>query len=529
MDRKELKQKVLLFYDQLFSKNEDPAKTNPNFWNEFFLLWTNQAKLEECVGRLSGQQLLRLKPVFNILTSQCVTVVQEEHNIKAVNAIQTLIAVVRGLARRGGVGFDVIDILFGFDVAEEQMKKLIERLCEFLMHEEHPNVLKKLSLDAFLSLATVTDKLAENELMRYFLNSNNVVLFDAIVQLLNNSTSRKLHGDSAVLLLTLLINYCKHENQFIAKLSILDDELALHGYSHVISTSLAEHNRFFQNHLSQSESKGMLASVTNMVGTMFVAEDVVLNSVKSDDRLLLAMYEAVHLNRNFITTLTSMPTQVDGTEMSASQDESTNLFVAFLTYCSVVIQDLKSERTRDAAKLCFVILTCIADDQYANGVMHDVNMAFRIPLYRAPMRHRKGAFDKSRPLRPLVVTVLDLLCEFISSHLMRQLPNELFGWALGIVQRIICYEKKCRVRLQYDWRALWNALISLLRFVVQQEAHLVQSFDVFVLCQKVVTILNLFITFGDTFLPDPTTYDHLYYEIIRQRDAFDNLYSLGLF
>ncbi len=113
--KKELKQKVLLFYDQLFAKvchkyfywfvgcletleckpsymlsfqGEDPINSNPTFWDEFFLLWANQGKLEECVGRLSGQQLLRLKPLFNLLTSRCITVAQEEQNIKAVNAIQ---------------------------------------------------------------------------------------------------------------------------------------------------------------------------------------------------------------------------------------------------------------------------------------------------------------------------------------------------------------------------------------------------------------------------------------------------------
>lgn len=39
--------------------------------------------------------------------------------------------------------------------------------------------------------------------------------------------------------------------------------------------------------------------------------------------------------------------------------------------------------------------------------------------------------------------------------------------------------------------------------------------------------LNLFITFGDTFLPAPSCYDELYYEIVRMNNVFDNLYSLS--
>ena len=44
---------------------------------------------------------------------------------------------------------------------------------------------------------------------------------------------------------------------------------------------------------------------------------------------------------------------------------------------------------------------------------------------------------------------------------------------------------------------------------------------------QVVNIFNLFITYGDTFLPSPTSYDELYYEIIRVHQIFDNLYSMG--
>ena len=44
---------------------------------------------------------------------------------------------------------------------------------------------------------------------------------------------------------------------------------------------------------------------------------------------------------------------------------------------------------------------------------------------------------------------------------------------------------------------------------------------------QVVNIFNLFITYGDTFLPTPGSYDELYYEVIRVHHVFDNLYSLG--
>ena len=44
---------------------------------------------------------------------------------------------------------------------------------------------------------------------------------------------------------------------------------------------------------------------------------------------------------------------------------------------------------------------------------------------------------------------------------------------------------------------------------------------------QIVNVFNLFITYGDTFLPNPNSYDELYYEIIRMHQSFGNLYSMG--
>jgi hypothetical protein len=44
----------------------------------------------------------------------------------------------------------------------------------------------------------------------------------------------------------------------------------------------------------------------------------------------------------------------------------------------------------------------------------------------------------------------------------------------------------------------------------------------------VTVIFNLFITYGDTFLPSPSSYDELYYELVRCHTTFDALYSMAL-
>ena len=45
---------------------------------------------------------------------------------------------------------------------------------------------------------------------------------------------------------------------------------------------------------------------------------------------------------------------------------------------------------------------------------------------------------------------------------------------------------------------------------------------------QVVVIFNLFVTYGDTFLPSPSSYDELYYELVRCSAVFDSMYSMAL-
>ena len=44
---------------------------------------------------------------------------------------------------------------------------------------------------------------------------------------------------------------------------------------------------------------------------------------------------------------------------------------------------------------------------------------------------------------------------------------------------------------------------------------------------QIVKIFNLFITYGDTFLPNPSTYDELYYELIRMQKVFEDIHAMG--
>lgn len=73
----------------------------------------------------------------------------------------------------------------------------------------------------------------------------------------------------------------------------------------MISTSLIDFCRQYTQNLTEMHSSSWLSSLSNIVGNMFVSDEDCdrVQQIRANNALLLALYEAVHLNRNFITTL----------------------------------------------------------------------------------------------------------------------------------------------------------------------------------------------------------------------------------
>uniref|UniRef100_A0A8C1BUL8 Armadillo like helical domain containing 3 n=1 Tax=Cyprinus carpio carpio TaxID=630221 RepID=A0A8C1BUL8_CYPCA len=519
--KKPLKEKVVLMYDEIFAK-EDPTKNNPRFWDELFLMKVNLEYLEGKLESLDGDEVMKIKDNINSLFHHCVQALGEEHQIKVVNALQTLCALFRGVHQKNksATGFDIINMLMGFDKAELRMKELMESLDSLLCGDGSES-LKSLCLKLLLCLVTVTDNISQNTILEYVMINS---IFEAILQILSDVSSRAQHGYDAVVLLALLVNYRKYEsvNPYIVKLSIVDDEPTLDGMGMVIHHALTEYNRQYKDKEEENQG-GFFSTLTSMVGSMFIADADEKLSVQTNEAILLALYEAVHLNRNFITVLAQSHPEID-----MATTPATPVPASPTTPLSTTPPSLDNEHRLNSARLCLIILTCIAEDQYADAFLHDDNMNFRVNLHRMPMRHRKKAADKNIPSRPLVCAVLDLMVEFIITHMMKEFPMDLYVRCIQIIHKLICYQKKCRVRMHYTWRELWSALINLLKFLLSNETILLAKHNIFQLALQVVNLFNMFITYGDTFLPTPSSYDELYYEIIRMHQVFDNLYCMVL-
>ncbi|KAK3094470.1 hypothetical protein FSP39_002176 [Pinctada imbricata] len=276
---------------------------NPNFWDEFFLLKPNIPYVEAEFEKMTGEGLLVIKDNLNRLFYRAVTTLKEENPIRVVNAIYTLSALIRGVFRKnlGDFGFDVINLLIGFDSAEAVMQTLVENLNTILLGEK-PAALKQQVLKFLMVLSTASDNISQNTLLEYIMINS---LFESLIQILGTVSLRQTLGHDAILVLTLLVQYRKYEsaNPYIVKLSILDDELALTGYAQVVHGALLDFNRDYSTRSVETQV-GWFSAFANMVGSMFVPDEKHVAAVRANDLVLLALYEAIHLNRNFMTALT---------------------------------------------------------------------------------------------------------------------------------------------------------------------------------------------------------------------------------
>ncbi|XP_063362664.1 armadillo-like helical domain-containing protein 3 [Cydia amplana] len=547
--KRHLKEKVVQIYESFF-RGEDLTSDNPTFWDEFFLLKPKIPQLEAEINKLSVEQLLNMKDNMNLLVAQCIEMLGQEHHIRLVYALQTLSALLMTMYQRlGAEPNNVKTILIGSENADAKMQKLLEH-CSSTLSGDVPESLKSMVLKLLLIIATGIDNIDDNPLVEYVMTNS---LFEPLMQLLCTSTERQQHGYDVVMLLMFLVSYKKQEstNPYVVKLSILDDELALNGYGQVITAALNDFVMSVFGGMQGNTGGGWLSSLTSMVGGIFLTSDDTQPVVRGqrnsggEEGMLLALYEAAHLNRNFMTTLAhssaaasappsppaTLPPQQSPPNPAQIQaldnEQPTNLLVTFFQYCSIVMADTKTESSVNKCSLCFITLTCIVEEQFANSIMHDQNLTFKVQLYRLPMRHRK-IVPEEPPSQPLASTLIDLLVEFMMCHLLKKFPGELYELCVGVLLRLLSYQKRCRVRLARDWRPLWAALIALLKFLVTNESTLLRRHNIFIMAQQVVNIFNLFITFGDTFLPTPASYDQLYYELIRMHQVFDNLFFMAL-
>jgi hypothetical protein len=545
-----LKEKFVVVYEAFF-KGEDPSEGNPNFWDEVLLLKVNFSFLERCIILTSEDQLVALKDNIKKIFFNCMKGISDANIYRSAHALETLAVLMRSIFRKkfNNFGYDVMNILCGIDVADTAFQELLRSVRNVLMGSDVP--LKESALNLLVIIITAVENINQNTLFEYFMITD---LFDTFMQIVKDSSSPTDMAFNVILILMTLANYQKYESQnpYLKHLAELDDVDILRAFASVIAVVCMQLNK--QYSLVMTQPAGVFSRLTGFFSGFISTsrggsqqEDPSITSPSSSPpgasmigAFLLTFYELVHLNPHFMkAALGATNTNIDTSDHNNSSPQNSprrvdtyepgrgHILQHFLTFCSYLFVDLKDTRSLTYTKLCLLTLICLTECNDVNNALHDPTI-ISVPVSPSPISASgpvSGTADNKEQWA-LACVVLDVLNAFMKQNLKKfqTVGVDLYMRAVGCVHRVLSYEKRTGTRLTYRWKDMWNTLLMIIKHVTSDTA--LHTPDALSLCMQVITVFNLFITYGDTFLPSPSDYDDLYYELMRVSKMLDQFYSI---
>jgi hypothetical protein len=90
--------------------------------------------------------------------------------------------------------------------------------------------------------------------------------------------------------------------------------------------------------------------------------------------------------------------------------------------------------------------------------------------------------------------------------------------SLGILLRVLSYLSRAKVRITYHWSELWRALLSFFRFLTTYVDDVRANYRSSEMVEMLVNLLAFALSSGENFLPDPASYDDLFYKLVETGD-----------
>lgn len=162
-----------------------------------------------------------------------------------------------------------------------------------------------------------------------------------------------------------------------------------------------------------------------------------------------------------------------------------------------------------------MILRILVEDQVLCKSMCSEGNKPSVPL----CRQRPPFLPLVASERPVAALILDIIVDAINHNLRRRLDVDLYVSCIHVIQRLLVYLTHAQTRLDYHWSVLWQALLSLLRFITIYASDLIaQNPRTDLLITPLINTITLAVSSGDAFLPDPASYDDLFYKLVETSD-----------
>ncbi|KAF2017021.1 DUF1741-domain-containing protein [Aaosphaeria arxii CBS 175.79] len=518
--------KILRLYETLFKEEDDEVELSDGFWQEFFLHRPDYPGLKRIIGGLGPDDMLHLQAHSQQLFLRAMLRVKQAKGPSDEVALDTLTVFLGATLSKKytNPSSDIISVLAGLHNADAVLSDFVATLDSVIRNGRNLTLRRK----AIRTAISITASAFSTGLPSYFTHRD---LFPSLMKYVQDCEE----DDDiipAFVLLGLLVNYNKFEFQNPYRLR-LDDFVNDNIIRKIITSfgascaSLRDAYVAVQDDMPEGWTLG---STLNYIGLGVLApasrpttpvpapdETKSLFTALPGPKVgaFLPTYDFANANKLFCFNLV---------QLAAPEKGEASPLSSFLSLTSYLFQHAhRSNRTALYTYLSLVILQILVEDQTL--VKRLCSDDSKIPVRLCRQR---------QPYLPLVkgdripgTIILDLFVDGINHNLRRRLDVDFYNLCLGNLLRLLSYLSRAKVRMAYHWSELWRTLLSFFRFLTTYSNDVRGLSKSSEMVDTLVNILAFSLSNGENFLPDPASYDDLFYKLVETgeiltkfRDAF---------
>ncbi|EHY60803.1 hypothetical protein HRR83_000570 [Exophiala dermatitidis] len=514
--------KIVQLYLHLFNvlANDDGDDVVPSegFWREFFLLKPDKQRLYDILAPMTAFDLLQLQSQTQAFFNRAVMEAGSGIAPGSENALENLTAFLCAVFTKKytNPNTDVIEVLAGLDSIDRLMSDLVQTL-ESIIRQGDNETIRRSALHATLALVAGG---FHTSLVSYFMHRD---LFSALMKYIHDVQTNPADGLDAAVVIGILSSYNKFESQNVYHNRLADfvNEDSIKLLVDKFATACVEIRDQYVAVQDDYPASWSISNTLAMVGFRGLssnakkplppseedAKRLFASLPKKTAACLLSLYSFVSANKLFAANLVNVP---------AHKDKETPL-AAFLSSTSYVSHHAyRGPRQSTYATLSLLSIRILVEDSVLVKRICSADSKTVVRLCRQRPPHLPLITSSRVP----AAAILDICTDTLSHNLRKRLDVHLYGLALGIMLRIVTYLEQSKTRLHHHWAYIWGSLLSLMRFLTQYSEDLRHLRGVREeLCGTLASLAAFCLSKGDSFLPDPASFDDLFYKLIEANDV----------
>ncbi|KAF2635013.1 DUF1741-domain-containing protein [Massarina eburnea CBS 473.64] len=524
--------KIIRLYETLFREDDDDDdefELSDGFWEEFFLHRPDHAGLKRLLEGMAPDEMLHRQAHSQELFRQAIARIKQASAPSDEIALETLTVFLDAALTKKytNPSSDIIAVLAGLNDADAVMSEFVAALDTVIRNGRSVS----LRLKAVRTTLSITAAGFHTALPSYFTHRD---LFPSLMKYIQDCDDGA-QVLPALYLLGLLVNYNKFEFQNPYKLRL--DDFVNDAIIQKIITSFGDIcARLRDAYVTVQEDMPepwSLGSTLSYIGlgvlsptsrpttpTPGLEESKSLFAALPGPEIgvLLSTYDFANANKVFCFNLLSTPAPNKGDSPPLG---------AFLSLTSYLFQHAhRSHRAMLYTYLSLFILQILVEDQALLKRLCSDESKLSVRL----CRQRQPFLPLVKAERAPVSVIIDLVIDGINHNLRRKLDVDYYILCLGVLLRILSYLSRTKVRITYHWSEVWRTLLSFFRFLTTYVDDIRSIHRSSAMVDLLVNVLALALSSGENFLPDPASYDDLFYKLVETGDSlakFRDAFGLG--